>query len=188
VIHASRITADETWKAADGPHTLQGDVNILAKVTVEPCTAILISKQAIITVAELPERKFKGTVARTANALDPATRTLLTLAEQKAPMTGAALAKAQTTAREAERRNSPVSILVSKKDKRVYIRQGLAPVLDAPATIRDPETPLGTHVYVAVDTAEDGKAMRWLTMTYPQASSGPDAKPQQQRSTLPRRQ
>ena len=33
---------------------------------------------AIVTIAELPGRKFTGTVTRTANALDPATRTLLT--------------------------------------------------------------------------------------------------------------
>ncbi len=44
---------------------------------------------------------------------------------------------------------SPVSVLVSKKDQRIYVRQGLAPVFDAPASVRDPETPLGTHVYIA---------------------------------------
>ncbi len=40
--------------------------------------SVRVGQAAFLTVPELPGRKFKGTVARTANALDPATRTLLT--------------------------------------------------------------------------------------------------------------
>jgi hypothetical protein len=40
--------------------------------------------------------------------------------------------------KEALRRTSPLSVLVSKKDQRIYVRQGLAPVFDAPASVRDP--------------------------------------------------
>jgi RND family efflux transporter MFP subunit len=39
--------------------------------------SVRVGQAAFLTVPELPGRKFKGTVARTANALDPATRTLL---------------------------------------------------------------------------------------------------------------
>jgi RND family efflux transporter MFP subunit len=39
--------------------------------------AIRVGQPARLTVAELPGREFPGTVTRTANALDPATRTLL---------------------------------------------------------------------------------------------------------------
>ena len=42
--------------------------------------------------------------------------------------------------KEALRRAMPVSVLVSKKDRRIYVRQGLAPVFDAPISVRDPET------------------------------------------------
>ena len=41
--------------------------------------------------------------------------------------------------KEARRRAMPVSVLVSKKDQRIYVRQGLAPVFDAPASVHDPE-------------------------------------------------
>ena len=41
--------------------------------------------------------------------------------------------------KEALRRTSPLSVLVSKKDQRIYVRQGLAPVFDVPASVRDPE-------------------------------------------------
>ncbi|HET7893615.1 MAG TPA: efflux RND transporter periplasmic adaptor subunit [Candidatus Sulfotelmatobacter sp.] len=40
--------------------------------------AIRNGMQAYITLQEIPGQKFKGTVARTADAIDPATRTLLT--------------------------------------------------------------------------------------------------------------
>jgi RND family efflux transporter MFP subunit len=40
--------------------------------------AIKVGMPAYVTLAELPGQKFSGTVARTADAIDPATRTLLT--------------------------------------------------------------------------------------------------------------
>jgi hypothetical protein len=83
----------------------------------------------------------------------------------------ATLAAAQAAAKDAVQRVSPVSVLVSKKDARVYVRQGLMPVLDAPATIRDPEIPLGTHLYIAA--AQDASSLRWsvVSMQSPAGSS-----------------
>lgn len=40
--------------------------------------SVKVGQRAIISIAELPGRKFDGVVTRTSNALDPATRTLLT--------------------------------------------------------------------------------------------------------------
>ncbi|HJZ95094.1 MAG TPA: efflux RND transporter periplasmic adaptor subunit [Candidatus Solibacter sp.] len=40
--------------------------------------SVRAGQHATLTIAELPGRKFDGTVTRTSNALDPATRTLLT--------------------------------------------------------------------------------------------------------------
>jgi len=42
-------------------------------------------QHATLTIAELPGRKFDGTVTRTSNALDPATRTLLTEVQVQNP-------------------------------------------------------------------------------------------------------
>lgn len=55
-----------------------GELRAYVNLPQSEADSVRVGQQAIITVAELPERKFKGTVARTANALDPATRTLLT--------------------------------------------------------------------------------------------------------------
>jgi hypothetical protein len=84
---------------------------------------------------------------------------------------------ANRTLREGDRATEPISMLISKKTGRIHIRQAWKTLHEAPVTFKDPDTPLGTHVYVAVDTQDDGKAMRWLAVTYPQTTSGPDAKP-----------
>lgn len=77
---------------------------------------------------------------------------------------------AQATLLEADRRTEPVSVFVSKKEGRVFIRQDWKEVYEAPVTIRDPERPLGTHVYIAVDAEPDGAAMRWTAITVPTSS------------------
>jgi RND family efflux transporter MFP subunit len=40
--------------------------------------SVKVGQHAIVSIAEIPGRKFNGTVSRTSNSLDPATRTLLT--------------------------------------------------------------------------------------------------------------
>jgi hypothetical protein len=85
-----------------------------------------------------------------------------------------AMAKAQLLAKQAERRLAPVSILVSRKDNKVYIRQALAPVLEAPVTIRDPATPLGTHVFIA--TSSDGTSLGWSVVSLPGSAKSVEEK------------
>jgi lipoprotein-anchoring transpeptidase ErfK/SrfK len=87
----------------------------------------------------------------------------------------AARETAEQTLSEASRRSEPVSVLISRKEGRVFIRQDWKEVYEAPVTIRDPERPLGTHVYIAVDAKSDGSAMRWMSISVPENSK--DAKP-----------
>ena len=65
-------------------------------------------------------------------------------------------------AAEAARQNlSPVSVFISRKMQRLYIRKGNQPVFEGPVTIRDADQPLGTFVFTALDyTGTPGK-MRW---------------------------
>ena len=71
--------------------------------------------------------------------------------------------------KEVERRNSPVSIFVSRKDGKLYVRQAMQPLFDLPVTLRDPEQPIGTHVYTAMELK--GGAMRWTAVTIPSTFS-----------------
>ena len=62
-------------------------------------------------------------------------------------------------------------MFISRKEGRIFIRQDWKEVYEAPVTIRDPDRPLGTHVYTGVDSAPDGSSMRWTAMSMP-ASTG----------------
>jgi lipoprotein-anchoring transpeptidase ErfK/SrfK len=79
----------------------------------------------------------------------------------------AASKAAAETLKEADRRAEPVSVFVSKKEGRVFIRQDWKEVYEAPVTIRNPDRPLGTHIYIAVEAEPDGAAMRWSAISVP---------------------
>jgi hypothetical protein len=87
-------------------------------------------------------------------------------AERKLMEMRSSLTKAQAAAKRAERLLSPISVLVSKKDGKVYVRQALAPVLEAPVTIRNPEALLGTHVYIAT-AHQNGSSLGWTVVSMP---------------------
>jgi hypothetical protein len=60
---------------------------------------------------------------------------------------------------------APISVLVSRKEGKLFVRQGYAPVLESAVSIRDPEHVLGTHVFTAMELQEDGAAMRWTVVS-----------------------
>ena len=76
---------------------------------------------------------------------------------------------------EAARRQAQVSVFISKKEGRIFIRQDWKEVWEAPVTFRDPDRPLGTHIYTATDAAPDGSAIRWTAISTPESQPA-DAK------------
>ncbi len=74
---------------------------------------------------------------------------------------------------EAERRRSQVSVFISRKEGRIFIRQNWKEVWEAPVTFRDPDRPLGTHIYTATDAAADGSAVKWTAITIPAEGQPP---------------
>jgi len=45
----------------------------------------------------------------------------------------------------------PISVFVSRKLSKLLVRQGFTPLFDVPVKIQNPEQPLGTHVFTAMD-------------------------------------
>ncbi len=72
-----------------------------------------------------------------------------------------ARAAAADAAREATRELEPVSILVSRKTQRLYVRRAFEPIFDSPITISDPDLPIGTHVFTAVAEVSGDANIRW---------------------------
>jgi L,D-transpeptidase catalytic domain len=76
------------------------------------------------------------------------------------------------------RRLAPLSIFISRKTQRLYVRQDYAQVFDLPITIREPEKPIGTHLFVAMPKETDAGApvreLRWFALTLPEGASSED--------------
>ena len=83
---------------------------------------------------------------------------------------------AAAAAKVADRGTEPISIFISKKTGRLYVRQAWAPIHEAPVTIRDDEAPIGTHLYLAMEPIEDGKTMRWLSVSMPSGPTVPESR------------
>jgi L,D-transpeptidase catalytic domain len=60
-----------------------------------------------------------------------------------------------------------VAVFVSRKEKKVFVRQGFVPLFELPVAIDDPDQPLGTHVFTALAETGDGTGMRWNLITVP---------------------
>jgi hypothetical protein len=81
-------------------------------------------------------------------------------------------------ARDANRSMKPVSVFVSRRTGRLYVRQGFQPLFDAPVEISNPIAPIGTHVYTALEPRTGGSEMRWSAVTVVGATTeAPPAEP-----------
>ena len=130
--------------------------------------------------ARTPEAAERAKAALTAAQakLEDATNIAASAAELEVTKTQAAFAAA-ASARDAEnasetaaarlrassRFSEPISVFVSRKAGRVYIRQAWAPIHEAPVTFKNPDMVLGTHVYVAMEGEDDGRNLRWLSVS-----------------------
>ncbi|MBO0755342.1 MAG: L,D-transpeptidase [Bradyrhizobiaceae bacterium] len=98
---------------------------------------------------------------------------------------------AAKAANEAKLALEPVSVYISRATQKLYVRRnthqrwpGGGEVFDAsievPVTIRNPNEPIGTHVFTAV--ARNGAGLRWTAVTI---DDGDDAKDALDRITIP---
>ena len=58
-------------------------------------------------------------------------------------------------------------MFISRKEGKIFVRKGFEPVFDAPVTFEQPDQPLGTHVYTALDMNSDNSSFRWMAVTVP---------------------
>jgi hypothetical protein len=91
------------------------------------------------------------------------------------PDVPAPLSRLAEQVRDAVAKKKPIAIFVSRKEKKIYVRQNLEPLFDAAIAIEHPEQPLGTHVFTAMEfLGADRTALRWTVVSLP---GDPPAKP-----------
>jgi L,D-transpeptidase catalytic domain len=68
----------------------------------------------------------------------------------------------------AAKRIVPISVFVSRKLSKLFVRQGFSPLFDVPVKIENPEEPLGTHVFTAMEFQNERAAIRWTVVSIPE--------------------
>src|SRR5882724_4898868 len=62
----------------------------------------------------------------------------------------------------------PISVFVSRNFSKLFVRRGFSPLFDVPVKIENPEEPLGTHVFTAMEFQNEGAAIRWNVVSIPE--------------------
>jgi len=63
--------------------------------------------------------------------------------------------------------NAPIAVFISRKEGKIFVRQDLTPLFEAPVQIDRPQQPLGTHVFTALGYMPDHSTFRWNVVTLP---------------------
>jgi hypothetical protein len=80
----------------------------------------------------------------------------------------------------------PISVFISGKDRKLYVRQNFAPLFNVPVTIAPSDRPLGTHIFTAEADKTDPNNLRWSVVTLP-SSQRAERRDEDERSTRRRR-
>lgn len=128
-------------------------------------------KQAELAKAEAAKEKAVARIAETQAQLEAAKVHAQTKADaaaragEEAKSAESARDTAVEAAEEASRKTSPVSVFISRKTQRLYIRQGYLPVFEGPVTIRDADKPIGSFVFTALGYHNNGADVRWSVVS-----------------------
>ncbi|HVG51118.1 MAG TPA: L,D-transpeptidase family protein [Xanthobacteraceae bacterium] len=127
----------------------------------EPKAEIAKAETAKIEPAKAEPVKTEPLKAEVASAPPPAVNVTVT---DLRPTVAPAPAAPRPTFERALR-PGPVSVFVSRKERRVYVRKQFEPIFEMPAEILNPDQPIGTHVFTAMQIG-DGTA-RWTAVSMP---------------------
>jgi len=117
-------------------------------------------------VASEPAKPATETASSPAAAPDLASKDQTRASDAEKP---AAKAEPAAAAKPAGR----IAVFVSRKDSKIYVRQNLTPLFDAPVAIAPSERPLGTHVFTAQVDKDD--TFRWSVVSLPATARQADA-------------
>jgi len=83
----------------------------------------------------------------------------------------------------APRKVVPISIFVSRKLGKLFVRRGFTPLFDSPVKIENREEPLGTHVFTVTGDQNEDAALRWTVVSIAEDSPRPPAEPTKRRKS-----
>ena len=122
---------------------------------------------AFIAAAPALAVQLKPTVAAVVQV--PSTKVVVLAEPAPAPKAGEPGQLDETTKAKPPKAD-PVSVFISRKTSKLYVRHGWDPLFEMPVTIRNPELAWGTHVFTAMEFKQDQSTLRWVSL-----SLAPDA-------------
>jgi hypothetical protein len=109
-------------------------------------------------------------------------------AGEKAKFAAAASDNAVEAAETARQNAWPISVFISRKAQRLYIRRGREPVFEGPVTIRDPDKPIGAFVFTALGYTGTPGLMRWNVVSMYKNATAIEPYSEAKRETKKRRE
>jgi lipoprotein-anchoring transpeptidase ErfK/SrfK len=85
------------------------------------------------------------------------------------------------------KRTGPISVFISRKDAKLYVRQDFAPLFEVPVTIAPSDRPLGTHIFTAEADKNDRNLLRWSVVSLPAPSRTAERRDEDQRGSRRRK-
>jgi hypothetical protein len=70
-------------------------------------------------------------------------------------------------------KKTPIAIFISRKERKIFVRQDFEPVFEEAIAIDHPEQPMGTHVFTAMEFLPDNSTFRWNVISMPAESAKP---------------
>ncbi len=70
----------------------------------------------------------------------------------------------------------PISVFISRKESKLFVRKGFEPVFYVPVTFSEPDRPFGTHVFTALAVNDDNTTLRWNVVSMPGTGAAPAKK------------
>jgi L,D-transpeptidase-like protein len=136
--------------------------------TLTPVQSDVVTPQTAAPAAQ-PDQKTEGTVPPLQSGTPAATAAApRTDPAPAAEADATASAQPGDLAKLAAAKKMPISIFVSRKKQRLYIRQDFEPLFDVPVTIAQPEAALGTHIFTALEfTGPERTTLRWNVVSLP---------------------
>jgi hypothetical protein len=120
--------------------------------------------------------------------------------EDKAAETKLEVKTAEASAKSAERpgesiqatvagpkRSGQISVLISRKDSKLYARQNFAPLFEVPIAIAPSDRPLGTHVFTAQVDKGDANVLHWSVVSLPAPSRYAERRDEDERASRRRK-
>lgn len=138
--------------------TKRGTRVIIAPDDVEPVE---------IANPHLFKRKVPSTSPELPAAADPDSRVAKTEVAHGAPETASIRISSSASASAASQKIVPISVFISRRLSKLFVRQGFSPVFEAPVKIQDPEEPIGTHVFTAIESRNGEADVSWIVVSMP---------------------